>query len=265
MNTNRDYYNILGVSKQASPDEIKAAYRKLALKYHPDRNPDNKEAEEKFKEAASAYEVLSDPEKRKRYDQFGHAGVDNQGMGAGAHDMNMDDIFEHFGDLFGDIFGMGQRQTKRKAGPTPKRGHDLSQEPRKKLASINLLHAKAAAAKEWKKEPRHKAANVAPEPVKYSSSRAFLCTHSLAISAMVPATRLPTPAKPAKANPASKNSINLPSIFQKGFSMALNYASAAKAMLVSTVDQQEIYSFALPFNQIRPFPAWKMILSAQYF
>jgi molecular chaperone DnaJ len=128
MNTNRDYYEILGVSKNASPEEIKAAYRKLALKYHPDRNPDNKDAEEKFKEAASAYEVLSDEAKRKRYDQFGHAGVEGQGMGAGPHDMNMDDIFEHFGDIFGDIFGMGQRQTRRKSGPTPKRGHDLSQE-----------------------------------------------------------------------------------------------------------------------------------------
>jgi molecular chaperone DnaJ len=129
MKTNRDYYEILGVSKNASADEIKSAYRKLALKYHPDRNPDNKEAEEKFKEAASAYEVLSDADKRKRYDQFGHAGVDGQSMGAGPQDMNMDDIFEHFGDIFGDIFGMGaQRQTRRKSGPTPKRGHDLSQE-----------------------------------------------------------------------------------------------------------------------------------------
>jgi len=127
MNTNRDYYEILGVGKNATQEEIKAAYRKLALKYHPDRNPNNKEAEEKFKEAASAYEVLSDTDKRKRYDQFGHAGVEGN-MGAGQQDMNMEDIFEHFGDIFGDIFGMGQRQTRRKSGPTPKRGHDLSQE-----------------------------------------------------------------------------------------------------------------------------------------
>ncbi len=127
MNTNRDYYEILGVSKNATQEEIKAAYRKLALKYHPDRNPNNKEAEEKFKEAAAAYEVLSDTDKRKRYDQFGHAGVEGN-MGMGKQDMNMEDIFEHFGDIFGDIFGMGQRQTRRKTGPTPKRGHDLSQE-----------------------------------------------------------------------------------------------------------------------------------------
>lgn len=123
-----DYYEILGVSRDASPDEIKAAYRKLALKYHPDRNPDNKESEEKFKEAASAYEVLSDPDKRKTYDQFGHAGFEASGMGAGPQNMNMDDIFEHFGDIFGDLFGMGARQQRRKKGPVAKRGHDLSQD-----------------------------------------------------------------------------------------------------------------------------------------
>ena len=96
----RDYYDILGVSKGSTADEIKKAYRKKAIKYHPDKNPDNKEAEEKFKEAAEAYEVLSNDEKRQRYDQFGHAGVDGQG-GFGGGGMNMDDIFSHFGDIFG--------------------------------------------------------------------------------------------------------------------------------------------------------------------
>jgi len=123
----RDYYEILEVAKNASAEEIKKAYRKKAIQYHPDKNPDDKSAEEKFKEAASAYEVLSDTDKRKRYDQFGRAGVEGN-MGAGQHDMNMEDIFAHFGDIFGDIFGMGQRQSRRKSGPTPKRGHDLSQE-----------------------------------------------------------------------------------------------------------------------------------------
>jgi molecular chaperone DnaJ len=128
---NRDYYDILGVEKNASVDDIKAAYRKMALKYHPDRNPGNKEAEEKFKEAAAAYEVLSDADKRKRYDQYGHAGVENGGMGGGQQGMNMDDIFEHFGDIFGDIFGAAggkQRGGRKKSGPQPKRGHDLDQE-----------------------------------------------------------------------------------------------------------------------------------------
>lgn len=128
MNTQkRDYYEILGVPKTASTDEVKKAYRKLALKYHPDRNPDNKQAEDKFKEAAEAYEVLSDQNKRSQYDQFGHAGT--QGMGGfGQGGMNMDDIFEHFGDIFGSMFSGGGRGRSRASGPQAKHGHDLSQD-----------------------------------------------------------------------------------------------------------------------------------------
>jgi molecular chaperone DnaJ len=119
----RDYYEVLGVSKTASEADIKRAYRRMAMKYHPDKNPDDKQAEEKFKECAEAYEVLSDAEKRKRYDQFGHEGLRGMGM----HDfsrMNFDDIFSMFGldDLFGGIFGGGRRRSKR-GGPT--RGYDL--------------------------------------------------------------------------------------------------------------------------------------------
>lgn len=109
----RDYYDVLGVSKSASADEIKKAYRKLALKYHPDKNPDDKEAEEKFKEAAEAYEVLSDAEKKQRYDQFGHAGMGGAGGfgggGFGGGGMSMDDIFDQFGDIFGGFGFGGQR------------------------------------------------------------------------------------------------------------------------------------------------------------
>ena len=121
----RDYYQILGVSKDASPEEIKKAYRKLAMQYHPDRNPDNKEAEAKFKEAAEAYEVLSSQEKRSRYDQVGH---DAYQGGAGAHHyQNMDDIFESFSDIFGDFFGNQSSSRKnRRGGPVAQRGHDLS-------------------------------------------------------------------------------------------------------------------------------------------
>ena len=106
MATKRDYYEVLGVSKNASEDEIKKAYKKMAIKYHPDRNPGDKEAEEKFKEAAEAYDVLRDPQKRARYDQFGPEGVNGAG-GFGGGGMNMDDIFSMFGDIFGGRGGFG--------------------------------------------------------------------------------------------------------------------------------------------------------------
>jgi len=101
----RDYYEVLGVSKNATADEIKKAYRKKAIQYHPDKNPDNAEAEEMFKEAAQAYEVLSNSDKRARYDQFGHAGVGGASGGGGFG--NMEDIFSQFGDIFGGHFGFG--------------------------------------------------------------------------------------------------------------------------------------------------------------
>lgn len=103
----RDFYEILGVSKTASADEIKKAYRKVAMQYHPDRNPGDKAAEEKFKEAAEAYEVLSDADKKAQYDRYGHAGVSGNGRGfSGGGGMNMEDIFSQFGDVFGeDLFG----------------------------------------------------------------------------------------------------------------------------------------------------------------
>ncbi|MFY7671000.1 molecular chaperone DnaJ [Tenacibaculum sp. MEBiC06402] len=102
----QDYYEVLGVSKSATQAEIKKAYRKMAIKYHPDKNPDNKEAEEKFKLCAEAYEVLSDEQKKARYDQFGHAAFEGGG-GFGGGGMNMDDIFSQFGDIFGGAFGGG--------------------------------------------------------------------------------------------------------------------------------------------------------------
>ncbi|WP_017732799.1 molecular chaperone DnaJ [Nafulsella turpanensis] len=97
----RDYYEILGVERSASPEEVKKAYRKIAIKFHPDKNPDDPTAEDKFKEAAEAYEVLSNPEKKQRYDQFGHAGMGGGAGGFGGGGMNMEDIFSQFGDIFG--------------------------------------------------------------------------------------------------------------------------------------------------------------------
>ena len=126
--TKRDFYEILGVSKTATADEIKKAYRQKAIQFHPDKNPGNKEAEEKFKEAAEAYEILSSPEKRQRYDQFGHKGMSGN-AGFGGHDMSMDDIFSMFGDIFGGGggfsgfggFGGGSRSRR----PRQHRGSDL--------------------------------------------------------------------------------------------------------------------------------------------
>lgn len=120
----RDYYEILGVPKNASDSEIKKAYRKLALKYHPDRNPNNKEAEERFKEINEAYAVLSDPKKREQYNRFGHAGINGADFQGGAgFGFDFEDIFEGFGlgDIFGDIFGGGRRSSRHR----PVRGRDL--------------------------------------------------------------------------------------------------------------------------------------------
>lgn len=125
----RDYYEVLSVERTADGDVLKKAYRKIAMQYHPDRNPGNKEAEDKFKEAAEAYEVLSDPQKRSRYDQFGHqAFAGGMGGGGGFHDMN--DIFSHFGDIFGDLFGGGMgggfsQQQGRGRGNVQRKGADL--------------------------------------------------------------------------------------------------------------------------------------------
>ena len=110
MAEKRDYYEVLGVAKDADDSTLKHAYRQLAKKYHPDANPGDETAAEKFKEASEAYAVLSDPEKRKQYDQFGHAAFENGGAGAGGFDFNsadFSDIFGGFGDIFGDLFGGG--------------------------------------------------------------------------------------------------------------------------------------------------------------
>lgn len=137
----RDYYEVLGVSKTASEDEIKKAYRKLAIQYHPDKNPGDKVAEEKFKEAAEAYEVLSNKEKRARYDQFGHAGMGGAGGGWSGGGMSMEDIFSQFGDVFGghfgDFFGFGGGGRGREyAGQRTRKGGDLRVKVKLTLSEI---------------------------------------------------------------------------------------------------------------------------------
>lgn len=119
MSAKRDYYEVLEVTREANGDEIKRAYRQMALKYHPDRNPGDAEAESMFKEAAEAYEVLRDPQKRARYDQFGHEGLSANGFEGFS---NADDIFSTFGDIFSEFFGFGQARSR---GPRPQAGADL--------------------------------------------------------------------------------------------------------------------------------------------
>ena len=139
MAQKRDYYEVLGVEKTASEEEIKKAYRKIAIKYHPDRNPGDKQAEEKFKEAAEAYNILHDPQKRQQYDQFGFDGPMGGGAGGfggfGGASMNMDDIFSMFGDIFGGhgFGGFGGRSGR----PQQHRGSDLRLKVRLTLEEIN--------------------------------------------------------------------------------------------------------------------------------
>ncbi len=130
--TGKDYYNILGVPKNASAGEIKKAYRKLALKYHPDRNPDDPDAERRFKDAAEAYEVLSDPSKRDRYDRFGEDGLKGQHHGFSS----MDDIFSAFSDIFGDSLFSGLFGGGRRARRSPTRGRSLHMELKIKLSDV---------------------------------------------------------------------------------------------------------------------------------
>jgi molecular chaperone DnaJ len=147
----RDYYEVLGVSKGASADEIKKSYRKIALQFHPDRNPGDKEAEDKFKEAAEAYDILSSPDKKAQYDRFGHAGMGNGGSGFGGGGMRMEDIFQNFGDIFGDdvfgsFFGGGGGRGGRQSGS---RGSNLRVKLKMDYAEIAAGAAKKIKVKKY--------------------------------------------------------------------------------------------------------------------
>ena len=163
--TKRDYYEILGVSRSVSSDEIKKVYRQLALKYHPDRNPGDKDAEERFKEAAEAYEVLHDPEKRRIYDQYGHDGL----TGAGFRGFNnFEEIFGSFSDLFGEMFGFGS--SKRGGGRRPARGSDLKK-------NVNISLNEAAKGTELELEiPKNEPCDVCEGSGAEPGSKAQTCT-----------------------------------------------------------------------------------------
>ncbi len=171
MAEKRDYYEVLGVDKTASAEEIKKAYRKKAIQYHPDKNPGDKEAEEKFKEAAEAYEVLSDPQKRQRYDQFGFSGMGGAGGFGGGQGMSMEDIFSQFGDIFsgagfdfGDLFGGGRGGSSR-GGQRVRRGSDLRVKVRLTLEEIAKGTEKKSKCVSWWLV-RHVAAQVAQTEVR---------------------------------------------------------------------------------------------------
>ena len=142
MATPLDYYEVLGIDRSASNGDVAVAYRKLAVKYHPDKNPGDEEAIERFKEAAEAFEVLNDPQKRARYDRYGHAGLNGQGFGA-HHFTDVEDIFSAFGDIFGDLFGGGGRRNR------PRKGRDVR-------CDVTLsLHEAAAGCTKTVKFQRH--------------------------------------------------------------------------------------------------------------
>jgi len=143
----RDYYEVLGVAKTATPDELRRAYKKLAIKYHPDKNPGDKEAEEKFKEAAEAYGVLSDEKKRAQYDQFGPDAFDQMGGGRQAYS-GFEDIFSQFGDIFGDFGFSGGGRRSRRAGPP--RGQDLQIRLQLDLKEIATGVTKTVKLKRWR-------------------------------------------------------------------------------------------------------------------
>ncbi len=185
MENKRDYYEVLGVSKTATPDELKKAYRKLAIKYHPDKNPGDKEAEEKFKEAAEAYDVLSNPEKRQRYDQFGHnmgpqgfPGGSTGGFGGFGGGMSMEDIFSAFGDIFGGHQGFefngnfGSATGGRRARPRQRRGDDLRITLKLSLEEIAKGVSKTLKLKSYVKDD-HCKTGIHSRPVRHAAEPAW--------------------------------------------------------------------------------------------
>ena len=222
----RDYYEVLGVSRTANDTEIKSAYRKLAMSHHPDRNPGDKGAEEKFKEAAEAYAVLADAEKRSLYDRFGHKGVASAG-GAGGFDPSVFNEFGDFADVlgnmfgFGDLFGGGRRRGGRSAAPTcattwRSRSKKPRTAPRRRFRSRARRTAKPARDRARRPDPRRPPVRSAAARARSASSRASSPSRAPARSAAAPAGSSPSRARRAAARDASRASARSPSRFPPG-------------------------------------------------
>lgn len=232
----RDYYEVLGVQKNVSEDDLKKAFRRLAMKHHPDRNPDNAESEAKFKEAKEAYEVLNDPQKRAAYDQFGHAGVDQSsgfgGGGRGGAQGGFGDVFE---DIFGDIFGGGRGGRGGGGANRAYRGSDLQYNLELTLEDAvfgtttdirvpSLQHCDTCNGSGAKAGTHRKPAQPAMAVVRCGFSKVSLLSSRLARIVTAKAKSLPTLALTATVKDAKKSRKPCQCVFQQVWTMAIGYA-----------------------------------------
>ncbi len=234
----RDYYEVLGVNRDASDDEIKKAYRRLAMKHHPDRNPDNPKAEEHFKEAKEAYEILSEASKRQAYDQYGHAGVDPQ-AGMGGNGAGMGGFADAFSDIFGDIFGgrggaVAADVPTSIAAPTcattsKSRSKKPRAAPRRASASRPWPSARPATAAVPRKAANPRPARPAAATARCACSKASSRSSRPARSATAAAATSPIPAAPATARVASSSTRRCRSRFPPASTKAIAFASPARA------------------------------------
>src|SRR5579884_186116 len=268
--TKADYYEILGVSRDASEQELKAAYRKLAMKYHPDRNPGNKEAEEKFKECSEAYQVLTDPQKRAAYDRYGHAGVSGVGASNGDPFAGMPDLGDIFGDFFGEVFNMGGG-TRR--GSRAQRGRDVRVDHAIEFEDPSLAKRCRLPFAAWKPvKPatvQVRPADVAPPPArsargadKSASSRASSQLPALARPAEVQVPSSPTHAAPAGAMAVSNASAPSRSPFLPVSRKARASAIRARAMPGVREGHPAISTSFFPSNHMRSLNATEMTCTA---